>query len=530
MNSIRASKWTKAGAFLVCLLPLAALGWRAWKQELGANPIELVTHATGDWALRFLLITLAVTPTSKILSMPRFTLFRRMLGLFAFFYGCLHFLTYLWLDKFFDLSEILGDIGKRPFITIGFTSLMLMVPLAATSTAGWIKRLGPRRWQWLHRLIYISAFAAVIHYYWLVKSDIRLPALYGAILLLLLTARMLRSRTSPARKTTGLRLLSIKRQTKDTVSLRFLMSGSQRLGARPGQFLTFDWIVDGKKLPRSYSISSSPLRTGYVEIAVKEQGIVSAFLNRDARVGLTVEAHGPYGQFYFDERQHRSVALFAGGSGITPIMSMLRYIEETAPDTEIKLFYAVRTGQDIIFKEDLEKLQKRLPRFRYLVVASRPDMRWHGTRGYVNRALIVEHLGQISDQTFFVCGPAGFMATVKEILTSLGVRDEHILQERFTIAALGVESSAASTCTVDFTKSRRKYEGSSAETLLMIAEKHGIEVPYSCRVGQCGTCATRVLDGEVEMDVEEGLESGLRAQGYRLLCVGHARGLVSLDA
>ncbi len=108
--------------------------------------------------------------------------------------------------------------------------------------------------------------------------------------------------------------------------------------------------MDGKKLPRSYSISSSPLRTGYVEIAVKEQGIVSAFLNRDARVGLAVEAHGPYGQFYFDEREHRSVVLFAGGSGITPIMSMLRYIEETAPDTEIKLFYAVRTEHDIIFR------------------------------------------------------------------------------------------------------------------------------------------------------------------------------------
>ena len=245
-------------------------------------------------------------------------------------------MTYVWLDKFFDPSEILGDIGKRPFITIGFTSLMLMVPLAATSTAGWIKRLGPRRWQWLHRLIYISALAAVIHYYWLVKSDIRLPALYGAILILLLTARMFRSRTSRSRKTPGLRLLSIKRQTKDTVSLRFLMSGTQRLDARPGQFLTFDWIVDGKKLPRSYSMSSSPLRTGYVEIAVKEQGIVSAFLNRDAREGLTVEAHGPYGQFHFDERLHRSVVLFAGGSGITPIMSMLRYIEETAPDTEIK--------------------------------------------------------------------------------------------------------------------------------------------------------------------------------------------------
>jgi methionine sulfoxide reductase heme-binding subunit len=154
--SILVSRWTKAGAFLVCLLPLAALGRRAWKQDLGANPIELITHPTGDWAMRFLLITLAVTPLSKVLSMPLFTLFRRMLGLFAFFYGCLHFLTYLWLDKFFDLSEISGDIGKRPFITIGFTSLMLMVPLAATSTAGWIKRLGPRRWEWLRPGVNVS--------------------------------------------------------------------------------------------------------------------------------------------------------------------------------------------------------------------------------------------------------------------------------------------------------------------------------------------------------------------------------------
>ncbi len=529
MNRILASKWTKAGAFLVCSLPLATVGWRAWKQDLGANPIEFITHATGDWALRFLLITLTVTPMRKVLGIPQLTLFRRMLGLFAFFYGCFHFLTYLWLDKFFDLAEILGDIGKRPFITIGFTSLILMVPLAVTSTAGWIKRLGPRRWQWLHRLIYISGLAAVIHYYWLVKSDIRLPALCGAILMLLLTARLPGLRTNQS-KTTALKLLSIKRQTKDTVTLRFPLSGSQRLGARPGQFLTFDWIVDGKKLPRSYSISSSPLRTAYVEITVKEHGIVSSFLNRDAQEGLTVEAHGPYGQFYFDERRHRSIVLFAGGSGITPIISMLRYIEETTPDTDITLFYAVRTEHDVVFAEVLEKLRTRLPRFRCLVVASRPGVQWRGARGYLGRVLIEQHLGPISHQTFFLCGPAGFMATVKEILTSLGVRGDQILQERFTVGAPRATSSAASTCTVDFTKSGRKYEGSSAETLLMIAEKCGIDVPYSCRVGQCGTCVTRVLEGEVEMDVEEGLDPGLRTQGYRLLCVGRARGVVRLDA
>ncbi|MEY2511231.1 MAG: hypothetical protein QOE26_1994 [Verrucomicrobiota bacterium] len=266
--------------------------------------------------------------------------------------------------------------------------------------------------------------------------------------------------------------------------------------------------------------------TAYVEIAVKEQGIVSSFLNRHAQEGLTAEAHGPYGQFYFDERQHRSIVLFAGGSGITPIISMLRYIQESAPDTEITLFYAVRTEHDVIFEEDLEKLKTRLPRFRCLVVASRPGMQWRGSRGHVSRPLIEQHLGQFSHQKFFLCGPASFMATVKEILTSLGVRGEQVLQERFTIGAPASMRDAALTFTVDFAKSGRKCEGSFSETLLMIAENHGINVPSSCRVGQCGACATRVLAGEVEMDVEEGLDSGLR---YQLLCVGRARSYVSLD-
>ena len=176
--------------FLICLLPALVLGWRAWSQDLGANPIEYITHSTGDWTLRLLLITLTVTPMRSVLQLPQLIRFRRMLGLFAFFYGCLHFLTYVWLDKFFDTKDILRDIGKRPFVTIGFASLMLMAPLAVTSTASWIRRLGGRRWQLLHRLIYFSGLAVVIHYHWLVKSDIRLPALYGTLLFLLLAYRL----------------------------------------------------------------------------------------------------------------------------------------------------------------------------------------------------------------------------------------------------------------------------------------------------------------------------------------------------
>jgi len=185
-------RWMKVPVFLLGLVPVLLLAWKAFQQDLGANPIEFITHATGDWTLRFLAITLAISPLRRLLGLPELIRFRRMLGLFAFFYGCLHFTTYLWLDKFFDFHEIAKDVWKRPFITAGFVGFVSMVPLALTSTAGWIRRLGGRRWQMLHRLIYLSAIAGVVHYYWLVKSDIRKPVLYGAIMLLLLAERAVR--------------------------------------------------------------------------------------------------------------------------------------------------------------------------------------------------------------------------------------------------------------------------------------------------------------------------------------------------
>ena len=163
---------------------------KAYRGALGANPIEVITHATGDWTLRFLLITLSITPIRKLTGRLWLIRYRRMFGLFAFFYGTLHFLTYIWLDKFFDVHEMLHDIAKRKFITVGFTGFVLLIPLALTSTTGWIRRLGGKRWQALHRMIYISAIAGVIHYWWLVKADIHLPLEYGVILALLLGYRI----------------------------------------------------------------------------------------------------------------------------------------------------------------------------------------------------------------------------------------------------------------------------------------------------------------------------------------------------
>jgi sulfoxide reductase heme-binding subunit YedZ len=179
----------KPALFGICLIPFAQLAYNGYAGELGANPIETITRFTGSWALIILLASLAVTPLRRITGWNELIKFRRMLGLFAFFYAAMHFATYIVLDLYFDLPAIAKDVLKRPYITVGFTALVLMIPLAATSTAGMIRRLG-KRWQQLHCLVYAIAILGVVHFYWLVKADISRPAKYGAALALLLGYRL----------------------------------------------------------------------------------------------------------------------------------------------------------------------------------------------------------------------------------------------------------------------------------------------------------------------------------------------------
>ena len=179
----------KLWVFGLCLLPLARLIVLGVSGGLGANPIEFITRSTGTWTLVGLLLTLSITPLRRLSGRAELIRYRRMLGLFSFFYACLHFVTYIWLDQFFDLTAIAKDIVKRPFITVGFTAFVLLIPLAATSTHAMMRRLG-RRWQQLHRLIYPIALLAVVHYLWLVKKDLTTPLVYGAVALVLLALRL----------------------------------------------------------------------------------------------------------------------------------------------------------------------------------------------------------------------------------------------------------------------------------------------------------------------------------------------------
>ena len=211
MRKFLATKWAKIIVFSLSSIPLLVVIWRGFHNNLTANPVEFLQHQTADWTLRFLIVTLCVTPFRKILNLPELIRLRRMLGLFAFFYASLHFLTYLGPDQSFNFAGMLKDVAKRPFITVGFTAFVLLIPLAITSTAAWVRRLGGKHWLALHRSIYLCAILGVIHYYWLVKSDVREPLFYGFLVAILLLWRftewLTRRRAATHAHTTAVRTL-----------------------------------------------------------------------------------------------------------------------------------------------------------------------------------------------------------------------------------------------------------------------------------------------------------------------------------
>jgi len=193
-------RWIKVFIFILCLLPFALLVFNVLTSSIAGDPVEVMTNVTGEWALRFLLLTLAVTPCRRLFSFPDLIKFRRMLGLYAFFYAFCHFLIYIIFDQFFDWAEILNDILERKYIFAGMTALLLMIPLAITSTNGWVKRLGGKSWQKLHKLVYLIAIAAVTHFIWLVKADYTEPAIYALILTILFAYRLIAHRKKKATK------------------------------------------------------------------------------------------------------------------------------------------------------------------------------------------------------------------------------------------------------------------------------------------------------------------------------------------
>ena len=337
----------------------------------------------------------------------------------------------------------------------------------------------------------------------------------------------------PAAAPFVLELVRITPQTPDSRTLRFAVRGERKLEALPGQFLTFSFLFDGKKETRCYSICSSAARSGYIEITPKRvnNGCVSVFLNDQASIGMTVEATGPAGRFYLDPQRDKKIVLIAAGSGVTPMIAMLRYLDDLCSDTPATLLYFVRTAEDIMFRAEFEALQGRLKNFRYHVALSKPGPDWSGPRGHITREFLSETVPDIDASIFFLCGPPPFMLTAKALLAGLKVDPARIRQETFgTVSTPPTPVPASGSASIEFARSARTTTASPGESLLAAAAAAGVDIPSACRQGQCGTCKTRLLEGHVEMTCENGLDAESKARGYVLTCVGHASGNVRLDA
>lgn len=544
-------------------VPAALLGWDALHHQLGANPVNFAILTTGMLTLIFLMLTLVVTPLRKITGWNWLIFSRRTLGLYAFFYGCLHFSIFFALDRSFSIQSTFHEMVERKYIIIGSIGLFGMVPLALTSTNAMIRRLGARRWHALHRLVYVVAIAGVTHYYMQVKADVRKPLAFAGVLTLLLGCRaVLSKRTaltqaeSPKPKlklwSGELRVARITRETPDVQTFRFVRPDGGRLPFehQAGQYLVLSLLIDGKKVNRTYTISSPPTRADYCEITVKreENGYVSRHLHEMLREGDTIRVSAPAGRFVFDPTQANSIVLIAGGVGVTPLMSIVRDLTDRNWKGDIFFIYSAKTASDIIFKKELEDLQTRFSNVRVHVTLSRADgADWSGYKGRVTGPFLGMCVPNIAERPVYICGPQAMMAPTIQLLRDLGVQADKIKSEEFiaakraeTVAATGSGASAAATVpdllpddgepVLTLARSGKSLALDPDRVLLEIAEEAGVNIDYECRSGICGRCKTRLLGGQVTMETQDALTDDEKAKNIILMCQARATGRVTVDA
>jgi ferredoxin-NADP reductase/DMSO/TMAO reductase YedYZ heme-binding membrane subunit len=567
-------KDTRFAKFLVLVnggVPLLLLGWDAYHHQLGANPVNFAILTTGMLTLVFLMLTLLVTPVRKITGWNWLIFSRRTFGLYAFFYGCLHFLIFfgLSLDHPFSVSNALSEMFKRKYLFVGITALLLMAPLAATSTNAMIKRLGGPRWRALHRLVYVVAALGVIHFYMQVKADVRRPLAFAAVLAVLLGFRIVASRrrlqpaqaaATPPRLWSGpLRVTSIVEETPDVRTFRLADPFGRPLPFKhlPGQYLVISPVIDGRKVNRTYTIASSPTQPDYCEITVKreENGYVSRHLHEALREGHVVNVSAPAGRFTFSEAGSSSIVLIAGGVGITPLMSILRDLTARRWKGEIHFIYCAKTPRDIIFRRELEDLQTRFPNLRLHVTLTRAQgTEWAGRHGRITAELLREIVPDLARHPVYICGPASMMEPTIQMLRELGVPNDQIKSEAFVAAkraetapasaespAISSQAAAGAQDSPSFgadpavpaltlARSGKSLPLDSEKTLLEIAENGGLTLDYECRSGICGTCKARLLGGRVTMDVQDALDGADKSRNIILLCQARATASVTIDA
>ena len=334
-----------------------------------------------------------------------------------------------------------------------------------------------------------------------------------------------------------LRAARIFQETADVTTFRLAPVEGEELPFtfEPGQFLTVAVTVDGRLVKRSYSIASSPCCHGWCEITVKHApgGVVSGHLRASVKVGDVLDVAGPYGRFTFRGREAPNVVMIAGGVGITPMMSSIRYLTDQSWDGDIHLIYACRNLENVIFREELDYLVKRHPNLHATLVLSRePSESWSGARGHVTGELLAKTVPDLPSRRVHLCGPPPMIDALRQALAELGVPKDQVKSELFlapeVTAPLPAPFAVAATCT--FARSGKKAPLPPDRTLLEVAEGVGVAIDYSCLQGFCGVCKVKLVSGTVAMAVEDGLGSKEKAAGWILACQARAGADVTVDA
>lgn len=579
------------------ILPGAILAWDAARGQIGVNGVSYALHTTGLLALLFLVLTLLVTPLRKLTGANALLAHRRALGLIGFGYACAHLVIFYVLDRALSVSSTVHEILTRRYLLIGTAGLMLMVPLAVTSTNGMVMRLGARRWKALHRLVYVVVIAGALHYYLLVKSDVRQPLAFAGVLAGLLGFRVLRylldrrkrplpskrALVAPAHATPAvparsrawsgeLRVAQIFEETPDVRTFRLMREDGAPLPFtyQPGQYLNLALTIDGKRVNRSYTIASSPTRGHCCEVTIKRSptGHGSAHLHDQIRVGSKLKVLAPAGRFVFTGTEAQRVILIAGGVGITPLMSIIRYLTDRCWSGQIYLLFSAKTRADLIFAQELGYLAGRFPNLHVCHTLSReggPEngSDWKGERGAITRELLARVVPDLASGPVYLCGPDGMMAAMRKVLLDMGLPETELRTEAFVSPGVGAipapktaeeETTAESPedaaalepsgplmaldagqagvagSRVHFQRSAQVIEEPSNSTILEAAEDAGVSIPFECRAGVCGQCKTKLVSGRVTMESEDALSASEKARGFILACQARAVGNVTVDA
>jgi ferredoxin-NADP reductase/DMSO/TMAO reductase YedYZ heme-binding membrane subunit len=579
---MKVSRFARSIVLLNCAVPLILLAWDAVAGRLGANPVNFAIRTTGILSLIFIILTLALTPVSRMTGWGWMGQFRRVLGLYAFFHAALHFLIFFWFDRAASVLGTLSEIAMRTYLMVGIVGLVLMVPLAITSTNGMIKRLGPKRWKLLHRLVYVVAIAGALHFAMLVKADLTRPIAFAVPIGLLfawrlgahylqlrresyqfrnpvaapITASTSASAARPKHWSGQLRVAKVFQETPDVRTFRLVSTAGPRLpfDFLPGQYLNLSFVIDGKKVNRSYTIASSPTRVGSCELTVKREpkGASSRHLHDWVAAGTLIDVYAPAGRFTFTGAEADSVVMIAGGVGITPLMAKVRYLTDIGWTGDIYLVFSVKTERDIIFRDELDYLQSRFPNLHVTVTLTRAEGssgRWE--RGRISPELLNRVVPQISTRRVHICGPTEMAELTRHMLLGLGVPAESIKSESFTwparasaqapvgtngtLAATAQPSAPAATAvnanaTLTFARSGKSLPISGRKTVLEAAEDVGVSINYDCRSGICGQCKIKLLAGHVAMETQDALTPTDRINNLILSCQARCIDQVAVEA